>query len=74
MRSKTLCKENKTDGSPLFPASEAPTVLYVDANIGGENNGASWANVFTDLHEALGVVIILSAKYSAGMFNEDCSS
>jgi hypothetical protein len=35
--------------------NDIPSVLYVDADANGNNDGSSWADAFTDLQEALGI-------------------
>ena len=35
--------------------NDIPSVLYVNADANGNNDGSSWADAFTDLQEALGI-------------------
>ncbi len=38
-------------------ASVEAAVIYVDSGAGGENNGSSWTDAFTDLQDALGAAL-----------------
>ncbi len=54
-RDNTTVADTGTGGSPIVDmgAYEGGTVRYVDIDAPGANNGASWDDAFTDLHDAL---------------------
>ena len=43
--------------SYFITSISAQTILYVDDDATGSNNGASWDNAFIDLQEALDVAV-----------------